>query len=109
VSEQWIGTPYEDRLGAEDGATGLYKAGLYFTCLELSQVLGIWCFSAFNAEFGVGFCSVSPGRRVFPLAGQWVMTAYDCEGDIAEVTQDRCKGVMLMAAICCAFAVTTCA
>ncbi len=29
------------KAGAEDGAMGLYKAGLYVTCLELSQVLGI--------------------------------------------------------------------
>jgi hypothetical protein len=37
------------------------------------------------------------------------MTAYDCEGDIAEVTQVQGKVVMLIAAICCAFAVTPCA
>jgi hypothetical protein len=54
------------KAGAEDGVMGLYKAGLYFTCLELSQVLGIWCFSAFNAEFGVGFALCHPGEEFSP-------------------------------------------
>lgn len=69
------------KAGAEDGAMGLFYGEFILFLPGAILVIGYLMLSAFNAEFGVGFALCHQGEEVFPLLGQWIMTAYDCEGN----------------------------
>ncbi len=111
MSELWIGAPYEERLGAEDGAEdgamGLSQAG---SILHLpGAILTIGYLMLFGVQCGVRSrrASASPGRRVLPLLGQWVMTASGVAARETLLREHRFRGKgggMLTAATCCAFA-----